>query len=88
MEKVDLKKPVGLYKPLLVPKKPWEMIHVDFVVNLLIDQNSATVLTMVDYFLKMRMFVPLSSTTAEHIARAFFQHVVAYYELLYHIIRE
>ena len=58
----------------------------DFIVNLLIDQNCTTILTIVDHFSKMCMFVTLSFTTAKHVARAFFQHVVAHHELPYHII--
>ena len=60
----------------------------DFVVNLPMDWNCTTVLTVVDYFLKICIFVPLSLTTAEHVARAFFQHVVAYHGLPQHIISD
>ena len=36
----------------------------------------------------MSVFIPLSSTTAENVAQAFFQHVVAYYGLPWHIISD
>ena len=44
------------------------MIHIDFIVDLPIDQNCATVLTIADYFLKMSVFVSLGFTTAEQMA--------------------
>ena len=40
----------------------------DFIVDLPIDQNCTTVLTIVDHFPKMNMFIRLSSTIAKHIA--------------------
>ena len=43
-------------------------------------------LVLVECFSKICVFVPLSSTTAEHIAQAFFQHVVAYHGLPHNII--
>ena len=58
----------------------------NFVADLLIDYKCTMVLTVVEYFSKMYMLIPLSSTTAEHIARAFFQHVVAHHRLACHII--
>ena len=69
----------------------------NFIVNLPIDQNCTTVLTVVDHFLKMCMFIPLveeqaiiilSYTTTEHIAQAFYQHVVAYHRLPRHNIND
>ena len=60
----------------------------DSIVDLPIDQNYTTVLTIVDRFSKMCMLIPLSSTTAEHMARAFFQHVVAHYKLTHSIISD
>ena len=85
---VDLKKPTRLYQPFLVPEKPWEIIHIDFVIDLPIDQNCTIVLTIVDSFLKMCIFVPLSSITAEHVNRGFFQNIIPRYELLSHIISD
>ena len=37
----------------------------DFFINLQIDQNRTTVLTLVEHFLKMYIFIPLSSTSAK-----------------------
>ena len=41
----------------------------DFIVNLLIDQNWTIVLKIVDHFSKIFMFIPQSSTTAEHVLK-------------------
>ena len=60
----------------------------DFIIDLLIDKDCTTVLTMVDHFSNKCMFIPLSSTTAEYVARAFFQHMVAHHGLPYHIIND
>ena len=64
------------------------MIHIDFVIDLPIDQNCTTDLTIVDHFSKMCMFIPLSSTTDEHVAQAFFQQVVTHHGLPHHNISE
>ena len=69
--KVDLRIPVGIPAALLTPSNHRETIennHMDFFVDLLIDQNYITVLIMVDYFSKMCIIVPLSSNSAEHVA--------------------
>ena len=60
----------------------------DFIFNLLIDQNCTTLFIIVDSFLKMCIFVPLSLTTAKHVAHAFFQHMVVHHGLPHHIISD
>ena len=60
----------------------------DFIVDLPTDQNCVTVLTIVNYFSKIYMFIPLSSTPAEHVAQAFSQNVVAQYQLPHHTISD
>ena len=60
----------------------------DFLVDLPIDWNCTTVLTMVEHFSMMYIIVPLSSITAEHMAQAFFQHVVTHHGLPHHIISD
>ena len=64
------------------------MIHMDFVVDVSLDWNCTTVLTIVDHFSKMCIFIPLSSTSAKHVARDLFQDVLAHYGLPHHIISD
>ena len=59
-----------------------------FVANLPIEQNYTRVLIIVNNFLKICMFIPLSSTASEHVAQAFFQYMVADHGLPHHIISE
>lgn len=49
----------GLLQPLLVPKRPWSDISLDFVTGLPLSEGNTTVLTVVDRFSKMVKFIPL-----------------------------
>ena len=60
----------------------------DFIVNLPIDYNYTMVFTVVDHSSKIYVFVSLSSTTAEPVAQAFFQYMVAHHGLPHHIISD
>ena len=55
-----------------MPGKPWEHVHIDFVVELPEVNGCSTVMTVVDRFSKMAYFVPLADTSATSVADAFF----------------
>ena len=57
------------------------MVHIDFVTDLWEDKGCSIVMTVVNRFLKMCTFVPLSSTTAASIATTFFKEVVVHHGL-------
>ena len=56
-------------------------MHLDFVVDLPDCKGSTTVLTVVDSFSKMAVFIPLESTDAVIIAKRFFEMVVSQFGL-------
>ena len=55
-----------------MPGKPWEHVHIDFVVELPESEGCSTVMTVVDRFSKMAFFVPLTATDAASVAAEFF----------------
>ena len=59
---------MGFQQPLPVPGKPWEHVHIDFVVELPESEGCSTVMTVVDRFSKMAFFVPLAATDAASVA--------------------
>lgn len=57
--KTSNRPPAGLLQPLLVPKRPWSHIALDFVTGLPPSDGNTAVLTIVDRFSKSVHFVPL-----------------------------
>jgi len=68
--------PVGELQPLSVPDARWDMLSVDFVVELLESSGHDAVMTVVDSVSKRVHFVPTHTTvTVEGAARLFLHHV-------------
>jgi len=68
--------PVGELQPLSVPDARWDMLSVDFVVELRESSRHDAVMTVVDSVSKRVHFVPMHTTvTAEGAARLFLHHV-------------
>lgn len=53
----------------------------DFVVELPEDEGHSTIMTVVDRFSKMSIFIPLKDTDAVSVADAFFHKVVSHFGL-------
>lgn len=49
----------SLSQPLLIPEQPWQIISVDFTVDMPVSQGREAVLVVVDMFTKVSIFVPL-----------------------------
>ncbi|QRW15575.1 Retrotransposable element Tf2 protein [Rhizoctonia solani] len=68
--------PVGLLKPLQIPKRPWEDIAYDMIVGLPISEGFDAILTIIDCFSKMVHFIPTQSTaSAIDIANLFITYI-------------
>jgi len=68
--------PVGELHPLRIPDSRWDMLSVDFVVELLLSSGHDAVMTVVDLVSKWAHFIPTHTTvTAEGAARLFLHQV-------------
>jgi len=67
---------VGKLHPLQIPNSQWDMLSVDFVVELPLSSGHDAVMTVVDSVLKRAHFIPAHTTvTAEGTARLFLHQV-------------
>src|SRR3954463_12436004 len=75
--KTSQQSPAGLLQPLPIPAKPWEIISMDFIVQLpLTKQGHDAILVIVDTFSKMTHFIPTkTNVTAPQTAKLFFNNI-------------
>ena len=69
-------KPYGLLKQLLVPKRPWKLIYMDFIEHLPNSSGHTALLIVVDRLSKQGIFIPTTDNImAPELARLFIIHV-------------
>jgi transposase InsO family protein len=70
--KVQRQRPFGELHPLETPEAPWDVISVDFIVELLESHGYNTIMNVVDSVTKCAHFIPMHTTiTAEGAARLY-----------------
>ena len=79
-----------MYTPIIVPKKPWTQISMNFVLGLpKIVKESNYIFVVVDRFYKMAHFIPCKKTSnVEHVAELFFKKIVRLHGLPRSIISD
>ena len=79
---------IGLYTPIVVLKKPWNDISMDFVLGFpKIVKGYDSIFVVEDRFSKMTHFIPCKKTSdAVHVAEIFFKEIVRLHGLLKSII--
>src|SRR5882724_9608644 len=69
-------KPYGLLKQLLIPKRPWNSISMDFFEKLPPSSGYTSILVIVDHPSKQSLFIPTHDTiTSLQLAQLFILHV-------------
>ncbi|KAE8691860.1 Detected protein of unknown function [Hibiscus syriacus] len=88
-DKVENRQPTGLLEPLPVPKRPWDLITLDFISALPKSEGYGSIMVVVDQFSKYWTFIPCpKDCTTEEAARAFFKNVVKHWGLPRSIISD
>lgn len=81
--------PIGLLRPIPIPTRPFEVISMDFIPELLVSEGYDNVLVIVDKLTKYGLFVPCHTTINEkETAQLIFKHVICEYGILRQIISD
>ena len=79
-------RPYGIFKQLLIPARPWNLISMDFIEKLPMSDGSNTILVIIDRLTKQSIFVPTVDTiTSPMLAKLFILHVFSKHSVPSHI---
>lgn len=79
--KATNQKPFGLHRPLDIPTRRWEQVHMDFITALPMSKDGHdAILTVIDRLTKTAVFIPtIKAISAKATARLFFDYVFRHY---------
>ena len=79
-------KPYGFLKQLLIPKRPWNSISMDFIEKLPPSLGYTLILVIVDHISKQSLFIPTHDTIMyPQLAQLFILHVFSKHSILSHV---
>ena len=82
-------RPYGLLQPLLVPKRPWSSVSMDFIIDLPPSNTFDCICVVVDRFSKMVHFVLCKKTIiGEDTAKLFIDNIYQYHGLPHDIVSD
>ena len=72
-----------------IPAQPWDVVSMDFIVDLPMSRGYNVIMVVIDYFSKQAHFVPTKPPlTALQVAKLFFKHIFKYHGMLAAIISD
>ena len=75
-------KALGLLQQMLIPSRPWDVISMDFIVDLPPSRGHNILMVVVDFFSKQAHFIPTKTPlTTNHMAHLFFKYIFKYHGL-------
>ena len=75
-------KALGLLQQMPIPSRPWDVINMDFIVDLPPSRGHNILMVVVDFFSKQAHFIPAKPPlTANHVAHIFFKYIFKYHGL-------
>ncbi|PKI70118.1 hypothetical protein CRG98_009490 [Punica granatum] len=79
-DKAEQKLPAGLLEPLPILEHPWEIVSMDFIINLPKSEGRQMLMVVVDRFSKYATFISAKKDClAEEAAQLFMKHMVKYW---------
>ena len=75
-------KAFGLLQQMSIPSRPWDVISMDFIVDLPPSKGYNMLMVVVDFFSKQAHFIPAKSLlTSNQVAQLFFKYIFKYHGL-------
>src|SRR5882672_1995742 len=79
-------RPYRLLKQLLIPKKPWNSISIDFMEKLPLSSGYTSILVIVDCLSKQSLFIPTHDTiTSAQLVQLFILHIFSKHGVPSHV---